>query len=119
MADTWNGYYLISEVPPGWTIDQRQKAHAALDAIGLQVGEAHIITHSRQNNANTAWIQEGVFTPEELERDYIVAAIAEALEVNPIAVEAKIEYTIFVEGGTWDESRQAAEAYVAAYPGEW
>jgi hypothetical protein len=92
---------------------------------GRQSGPPHLKTHSRPNaptvkdeeeeitSTGTEWIIEGDFTAAELEKSYWVDVIAEELDVNPTAVNAKINYEILGgEDATYEESRQAAMAYI-------
>jgi hypothetical protein len=108
-------YILVEELPPGWTNEQRHAAHRKLkNSLGQQGGGSFSKTHSRPcvptvldeegkivSTAN-AWIIVGLFAEEELERSHIVDLIAEELSVNPVAVDAKIDYTVFKDA---DEAR--------------
>lgn len=119
-------YILISEVPPGWTISQRQNAHRAMkENSGLQSAPyPNLNTHSRGNAADTlndedtpngaatAWIIQGEFAAEELERSFWIDILATELQVNPVAVDAKIEYTIF------DDADQC-RLYLSDNAGDW
>lgn len=116
----WHGYYTVSEIPPGWSIQERHNAEKALRGIARQnPSPTHLRTHTRANLDNTAWEMEGMYTEEELEFDYIVDMIATELDVNPVAVYNKIELRIHAEGGTWEESRVAAIKYKHDNYDEW
>jgi hypothetical protein len=116
----FHGYCLLSEAPLGWSVAQRDNAKSALKrGIGRQSGPAHLITHGRANLNNTAWMYESSYTEEELTKEYQAAVLADELGLTYEAVFAKIEFTIFAEGGTWEQSRDAANQYIADNRAEW
>jgi hypothetical protein len=116
----WHGYCLLSEAPLGWDNSQRDNAKAALKSnIGRQSGPAHLITHGRANLNNTAWMYESSYTEQELTKEYQAQVLADELGLTYAAVFAKIQFTIFAEGGTWEQSRDAANQYIADNRAEW
>lgn len=119
VDNRWHGYILLSEAPTGWDNSQRQNANDALHGVGKQSGAAHLKTHGRVNLNNTAWLNESSYTEEELTRDYQVQVLAEALDISSVAVDAKVNYQIFADGGTWQESRDVANQYIANNIEEW
>lgn len=117
---TWHGYLLIESIPPGWTNDQRQQVWVAMRGIGKQANPSPAkINHSRLRLDDKTMIVEAEFEEVEIAREAIVARIADALSVQPNAVNAVIDYQIFAEGGTWEQSRQAAVAYLIANQEDW
>jgi hypothetical protein len=117
--DKWHGFTKISEVPLGWDNVQRAKVNQALRGIGRQTGPPHLITHGRANLANTAWQNESSYTEEELTRDYQVQKMADELGLSYAAVDAQVEFTVYAEGGTLDESLAEANQDIAANLAEW
>ncbi|NIN36643.1 MAG: hypothetical protein GTO60_16730 [Gammaproteobacteria bacterium] len=120
MSD-WNGYILISEVPPGWTVEQRQNAYRAMREQGNQDNrQPNLKTHGRPNLAGTAWIVEGVFTDAEQVRSYWVQTIADELGVTYAAVDAKLQ-VVFCGGMgcSWDDSHEDVLQYLDDNKSEW
>jgi hypothetical protein len=116
----WRGYILISNLPPGWTKSERDRAWDAMRCIGKKEHpQPSHVNHSRLSLDGSALLVEAEFAESEITRAAVVATIAAALNVQPSAVEAKITYTVLADGGTWDESNQAAQAYLAANRAEW
>lgn len=116
----WHGYYTLSEIPPGWSQQERHNAEKALRGIARQnASPTHLRTHGRANLANNAWEMEGMYTEEQLTFDYIVDMVAIELNVNPVAVANKVVLKIHAEGGTWEESRVAASQYKRDNYEEW
>lgn len=116
----WHGYLLITDLPPGWTNEQRQQAFGVARGMGKQSGPSPAkINHSRLSLDGTALIIEAEFTDSEIERDAVVSAIAVELSVPEAAVDAVLDYTIFAEGGTWQESRAACVADLIANSTDW
>ncbi len=103
----------LEAFPPGWLNSQRHNGRRALENnLGRQYDrQAHLQTHSRvvnpalldedkkviddpENPTEEIVIIIGVFTDEELQRSNIVNILATELEVNPVAVDNKIDYFI-------------------------
>lgn len=121
MANTWHGRILVTELPPGWTNEDRTIAAAALKGIGTQsaVQPCHV-THSRISTNGREIELESLWSEGEITREAVVAVIAEALNVNPTAVNAKIEYEVLGgEGATLAESNAAMRTHMAADPANW
>lgn len=115
----WHGFCLLSEAPIGWNAVQRAKAKQRLRGIGRQNGARHLITHGRTNLAGTAWQNESSYTEEELTKEYQCQELADALQLPYSAVFAKVNFTIFAEGGTLAESLAAAIQYIADNRDKW
>lgn len=100
-------YKVVSEIPPGWTISQRSNAENAMRGdLGVQSGGVPLKFAVRPN-VPTKWDHDGdgvPTTPNQaatkwlfsgdlsgVTRADIVDCIAVALDVNPVAVDAKIQ----------------------------
>jgi len=106
-------YFVINmeAFPPGWTNSQRYNGyHAVKNSVGKQsASQPWQITATRPNKPTvfdeddniietgqtaTMVLYSGDFTEDDLQRANIVAIIADELQVNPTAVDNKIEYEI-------------------------
>ena len=117
---TWHGYILIDNIPPGWTVEQREIVWGALRGIGNQTGwQPAEITHTRQRLDGKALIVESLFEEAAIEKRAVAMAMGDALGLPWQAINARIDYVIFAEGGTWDESNAEARAYLKAHLDEW
>ena len=117
---TWHGYILISNLPPGWTNEQRHAAWNGMRRIGRQSSPISAwINHTRESLDGRELLVEAEFEEMEITREAIVAVIANEAGIAEAAVDAIIDYEVFAEGGTWDESQQAAEAYIDADRAAW
>jgi hypothetical protein len=56
---------------------------------------------------------------KELTKEYQAQVLADELGLTYEAVFAKIQFTIFAEGGSWEQSRDAANQYIADNLIEW
>ncbi len=116
----WHGYFLVTDLPPGWTNEQRQQAFGVMRGMGAQSNASPAkINHSRLSLDGTALCVEAEFEDSEIVRAAVVTAIATELGVPESAVEAVLAYTIFVPGGTWQQSRDACHADLIANKAEW
>lgn len=70
-------------------------------------------TGERSKVNGTGLIMESEFDDVPTKSD-VIALVAEALGVNPVAVDAKIDFTIFAPGGTHEESRVACQVWMKA-----
>ncbi|KKK59983.1 hypothetical protein LCGC14_3028890, partial [marine sediment metagenome] len=77
------------------------------------------INHTRESLDGRELLVEAEFEEMEITREAIVAVIANEAGIAEAAVDAIIDYEVFAEGGTWDESQQAAEAYIDADRAAW
>jgi hypothetical protein len=116
----WHGYILITELPPGWTNEQRTTAFNAMRGMGKQADASPAkINHSRARLDDKALLVEAEFDTAEITRAAVVDMIAVALDVNPVAVDAIIEYAVFANGDTWEASRLVAISYLIANAADW
>jgi len=120
MSEGWHGYVLVSGLPPGWTHEQREIAWQALKRLGAQTAKSPAqINHIWQRLDGKALIMEALFDATEITRNCLVDTVAMALNVNPTAVNQRLEYTVFAPGGTWKQSRLAAQAYLFDHQDDW
>lgn len=121
MTDRQHLYLLISDVPPGWSREDRDIAYAALGTKGRQAHHNPArLTHSRKSLNGSKIIVEGDFSADELTRESVVATMAQALQVNPVAVNAKVAYQVLGgAGASYEQSHAAALAYLADHAAEW
>ncbi len=118
---SWRGYLLITELPPGWTNEERQVAFAAVRTMGKQDGpDPCRINHSRLSLDGRAMLVEAEFAEGEITREAVVDLIAAALGVNREAVDARIDYLVFAGfGSSWSESHDQVLAYLASNLADW
>lgn len=110
---SWHGYLHVYEAPPGWAVEERNNAKNALKGMGKQSDAyAHNINATRPNLANTAWIIEALFEDDELTRSHVAQLIADALNMEYAAVDAKIEYEQLANA-------EAARAIITSNIEEW
>ncbi|MHC4302738.1 MAG: hypothetical protein ACYS7Y_36225 [Planctomycetota bacterium] len=81
-----NQYILVSELPPGWTNEQRLALRGGVGQLGAQstaspnaVGQPANVNHSRTSLDGTQILFQAMFEDGEITRANIVATIAEAL----------------------------------------
>lgn len=116
----WHGYILISHIPPGWTVEQRDQAWGVMRGLGSQSNSNPAkINHSRLSLDNDALIIEAEFSETEITVNAVANAIGAALGINPAAAKNATEYTVFAEGESWENSREAAALYIAANYADW
>jgi len=116
----WHGYLLITSLPAGWTNEQRQVAWQAMRGLGDQSNLQPAKTnHSRLRLDDRAMIVEAEFDESEIIREAIVDMLAIALNVNPMAIDAVIDYQIFAESEAWEQSRQAVVNYLITNAVAW
>lgn len=118
---SWHGYILVTNLPPGWTQSEREKAWTALRGMGRQDHPipAHN-NHSRLRLDGKALIVEAEFADSEITRAAVVAMVANALGVQVSAVEVKIEYMVFGELKTdWGSSLVACREFIRNNQAEW
>jgi hypothetical protein len=114
----WHGYLLIRDIPPGW--DNNLLWHD-IKGIGTQAhSQPSHITHMRVSLDGRSAIIESEFEEEEITRDALIQMVADILGLNPGQVDASLNITLM--GGdtaTWEESRQATLAFIAANRAQW
>jgi hypothetical protein len=64
-------------------------------------------------------IYEAVWDRERVSPGEVITAVAGALGVPPDDLAGGITYQLFADGGSWEESRQAALAYLDAHRSAW
>jgi hypothetical protein len=117
---TWHGYVLQNGLPGGLTDVKKHGAWDAVRKIGIHKSPMpHRNTHGRMQLDFNGYINEAVFEPYELERDYVVEQVADEINVSKQAVENKLIYIVFAPGGTWDESRIACHKYMKEHYKDW
>jgi hypothetical protein len=96
-----NQYIAVTELPPGWTNEQRLAIRGAVGALGPQStsspragGQPANVTHSRACTDGTKILFRAMFDDAEITRANIVATIAAALGLTEVAVDAKIDYSV-------------------------
>lgn len=112
-------YILVSHLPPGWSAQERK---TAWDGLRNGLGQHNHPNPSHNTHYRISLDSEAVIVEldGEISRALVVSAIATALNVNPKAVEARISYTVLGgENATYQESQQAALAYIAANSAVW
>ena len=118
---SWRGYFLVSELPPGWTNEQRLAAQGAVHGIGRQ-------SDPLPQNINTMIVSldgkkaiyEGLYTDSEITFDAICQVIADALSLPLAAVKARAKITYFGGlGSTWEQSQEAVVSFLVANHLEW
>ena len=75
--------------------------------------------HSRESNNGGQIIMEAEFDEAEITRDAVVDLVASAVGLPRPPINATMDYQIFAEGDSWDESRLACVAYLKANKSDW
>lgn len=119
---SWHGYVLI-EAPPVLSDIEVRKVWQWFEKRGKQTGDwpPHR-THWRIRPDNRAIILESLWSPTNLNFEMIVQGLHNLLpqySEEQIRQAFRNSVTIFAEGGTWEESHDAAVAYVREHLSEW
>lgn len=116
----WHGYILVSEVGVGWTGAQRPVVRQALRALGPSSADRPAyLAHTRQNLAGTALIIEARFDADAIQRDNLLAMLGAATGLTVREVAARVDVRVFAPGGSWEDSAQAARAFIASQRAQW
>ena len=113
----WHGYLLIRDIPPGWDNNLLWGNMGNLGEHNSQQPAEN--NHMRVSLNGRSAIIEALFDEAEITRDALIQFVADALGRNPGQVDASLNITLFAEGGTWEESRQACVDYLIANSAEW
>jgi len=113
----WHGYLLIRDIPPGWDNNLLWGNMGNLGEHNSQQPAEN--NHMRVSLNGLSAIIEALFDEAEITRNALIQFVADALGLNPGQVDASLNITLFAEGGTWEQSRQACLSYLAANRAEW
>jgi hypothetical protein len=109
MAE-WHGYVLL-KLKPGLTLTTAQKSTVRDTVRALAVREDRLpnrMFQARLSLDGTEAIYEAVWDREKVSPSAVIKAVAGALGVSAGFLAANVEYSLFADGGSWEESRQAA-----------
>jgi len=116
----WHGYIHYSEIGDGLG-DDRTLAGLYFRGMGAQnTRNPQYNNHARANNAGDELIVEALYQDNELTRDAVYGGLAAALGISQARAEAIVLAQLLGGGGaTWEQSRQAAMAVIAADVRAW
>ena len=78
-----------------------------------------IMYHSRESLNGGQIIMEAEFDETDITRDAVVDLVAFAVGLPRPPIDATMEYRVFAEGESWNESRLACMAFLKANQSEW
>lgn len=120
----WHGYILV-EIQAGAALDLRDDKRGAIRAALARLNRAWdgkqpaALFQARVSRDGRKAIYELTAHVDALAPDRALAAVAGALNVPEKALRRAIRYRFFARGGTWQQSRRAAVAYLAQHRAEW
>lgn len=116
----WHGYLYISELPPDWTYAQRTTVFTAmLCTMGWQLERVPSSTpHERVSADRSKVIVEAVLDHVEcaVQTVNVIAEQALSLEIGSLSLQVE---PLGGLNSTWQESRDACHALMAAQGGQW
>ena len=114
---SWHGYILIKDIPSGW---DNNLLWANMGDIGtqdsLQPAENN---HMRVSLDGLSAIIEALFEDDEITNDALIQFVADALGLQYGQVDGILNIPGLGVGGTWEVSRHATLAYLAANSAAW
>ena len=119
MTDKWHGSVGLKINAPWFTGPQYANFHASVKASGNHSGPAHHRTHGRISLDGTEVIYEGLWTPEELTRDFWVERLASDTGKSEAAINAQLDFEIIGEGLSIDEGNEIVSQYLTGNPDKW
>ena len=117
----WHGYVLLS-LKPGLTLTSAQKSKVRDTVRALAVREdrwPRRMFQARLSLDGTQAIYEAVWDREKVSPAAVVNAVAGALDVSPVVLATNVNYRLFADGGSWEESRQAAVKFLIENAKAW
>jgi hypothetical protein len=117
----WHGYVLVA-LRAGFTLTAAQKGQVRATVRGLAIAELrqpYRMFQTRLSLDGHSAIYEAVWDRERVSPGEVITAVAGALGVPPDDLAGGITYQLFADGGSWEESRQAALAYLDAHRSAW
>jgi predicted alpha-1,6-mannanase (GH76 family) len=120
MAE-WHGYVLLS-LKPGLTLTSAQKSKVRDTVRALAVREDQLprrMFQARLSLDGTQAIYEAVWDREKVSPAAVVNTVAGALGVVVGLLAANVDYSLFADGGSWEESRQAALKFLIENAKTW
>jgi hypothetical protein len=119
--EEWHGYVLL-ELKPGLPLTAAQKFTVRDTVRGLAVHEElmpHRMFQARLSLDGTQAIYEAVWDREKVGPSSVISAVAAALRVSAEVLGANVAYSLFADGGSWEESRQAAVKFLIENAKAW
>jgi hypothetical protein len=120
MAD-WHGYILVG-LKPGLPLTAAQKGKVRDTVRGLAVHEDRLpqrMFQTRLSLDGTQAIYEAVWDRDKVNPSAVMNAVASALGISMSVLVGNVDYGFFVDGGTWEESRQAAVKFLVENAKAW
>lgn len=119
MDNRWHGSIGLKINAPWFDDQQNASYHASVKSSGNHSGPAHHRTHGRISLDGTETIYEGLWTPEELTRDYWVERLATDTGKSPAAINAQLEFEIIGEGLPIEEGNEIVNQYLTDHRDKW
>jgi 2-hydroxychromene-2-carboxylate isomerase len=120
MAE-WHGYVLLKLKPAlPLTTAQKTKVRDTVRAMAVREDSLpHRMFQARLSLDGMQAIYEAVWDREQVTPGAVVNAVAGALGLSSSLLAANVEYSLFADGGTWEESREAAVAFLIENAKAW
>jgi hypothetical protein len=117
----WHGYVLL-ELKPGLALTTAQKGKVRDTVRGMAVREdlyPHRMFQTRLSLDGSQAIYEAVWDRGMVTPGAVMNAVASALGVPPGMLAGNVDYRLFADGGSWEESRRAAVEFLSENAKAW
>jgi hypothetical protein len=120
MAE-WHGYVLL-KLKPALVLTTAQKGTVRDTVRALAVHEdlyPHRMFQTRLSLDGSQAIYEAVWDRGKVEPVAVVKAVASALKVAESVLAGSVDYRLFADGASWEESRQVAVKFLSENAKAW
>jgi hypothetical protein len=120
MAE-WHGYVLL-KLKPALPLTTAQKSTVRDTVRGLAVREERLpqrMFQARLSLDGSQAIYEAVWDREKVTPGAVMNAVASALGIASGMLAGSVEYSLFADGGFWEESRRAVVKFLTENAKAW